>query len=335
MDITLLVSDEMENYSLERAPGPNNIGGGMGVKWARMEQCLSAAYDVKRTSRLDRVETDFVLVEPYWFKWGTGWTAGAPQNIEKRLDAVLERSFRRVMVCSEEHSLCLWPARLRDKLVSNVDWITHNCDYLRNLYRASGIGYSQLLCAAVPEYMFYPVQKRNRVYAASHISWQKQTHQLIELFGLLQDTDIETVYAGGFNLWGGMLNKKESTTNAQLEAELEEVTDIFLGNVPHMQVAYHANAAKHHVHVAYHDVGCQAQQEAALGGATLWGLGHPLNQERPVRQFTDIQELAVALYEDSLEDTSPEPNAEVLAYARKYFSYEAVLVQFQKIIKGG
>ncbi len=330
MELTLLVPDVAARYTLERPPGPRNPGGGVGVKYARMEQMLSEAYHVHRTADLNTVATDFVIVEPLWFVWFENQRADA-DAINNRLEAFLKRMFRNILVCGSEHELFLWPAKRRQRLVTAATWITHNCTYLRRLFQACGIPNSRLLCDAVPEHVFYPVQKQNRIYAASHISWQKQTHALIALYRALADTDIETVYMGSAQTWGDNTSHTAQMQRFQLEAELREVTDIFLGDVRQDTVAYYANSSMHHVHVAHHDTCCQNQQEAALGGATLWGLNHPINTERPVHQFQTPAGLI-----DALRNAKPRfrHNEEVHDYALKHFSYAAVLSQFHHIVRG-
>ncbi len=330
MELTLLVPDKAARYALELPPGPRNPSGGLGVKYARMEQMLSQAYHVHRTADLETVATDFVIVEPLWFGHANA------EELDARLDAFLDRMFRNILVCGSEQELYLWPAKRRQKLVTAANWITHNCTYLRRLFQAAGIPNSQLLCDAVPEHVFYPVPKQKRIYAASHISWQKQTNALGELYHRLKGTDIETVYMGSAQTWGDSTSEPAQLHRHKLEAELREVTDIFLGDVPQATVAFYANTCMHHVHVAFHDTCCQNQQEAALGGATLWGLTHPINTERPVHQFQTIQELADALLETCTGDALQlYRNKEVLDYALRHFSYAAVLEQFHAIVRSG
>lgn len=330
MELTLLVPDTAARYSLERPPGLRNPGGGVGIKYARMEQMLSQAYHVQRTSQLELVDTDFVIVEPLWFSWIED-ARTTPAAIDTRLKAFLERMFRNILVCGSEHELYLWPYRRKQDLMTAAHWITHNSTYQRHLFQAAGIPNSRPLSDPVPEHVFYPSIKQNRIYAASHISWQKNTKALIELYRALQDTDIETVYAGSAQTWGDDPSEVTLTDRYRLEAELREVTDIFLGDVPPHTVAYYGNAAQHHIQVAHHDTCCQNQQEAALAGATLWGLNHPINTERPVNQFQNIDTLAAALIEQNA--CPPKVNTTVRDYALKHFSYSAVLAQFHEIIR--
>ena len=138
---------------------------------------------------------------------------------------------------------------------------------------------------------------------------------------------------GSAQTWGDTTSEVAQRDRFRLEAELREVTDIFLGDVRQDTVAYYANAAMHHIHVAFHDTCCQNQQEAALAGATLWGLTHPINSERPVKQFRTIDALIDALC--SNENPPAYTNQNVLAHARKHFSYAAVLEQFHRIVREG
>ena len=87
------------------------------------------------------------------------------------------------------------------------------------------------------------------------------------------------------------------------------------------------------MHVAQYDCSCQNQQEAALGGAVLWGLTHPLGAERPVFWYKSPVEVAeaICLYEETLE--AKQRSQDVYDFAMAQWSYEAFLRQFDKILR--
>ena len=108
---------------------------------------------------------------------------------------------------------------------------------------------------------------------------------------------------------------------------------IFYGNLTQAEVAKVYNTSMFHVHVAHYDCSCATQQEAAMGGAILFGLGHPLNTERPVIQWKTIEELAAAIAH-TYENSDLEAESEKISnYALKRWSYEAFFKQYDRILK--
>ena len=325
--IDILIPDFIEQYDLSRPPSRSNPGGGLGVKYARVEEVLSRRYKVRRVSSLEAVRSDFVIVEPLWFEWGeVGW--------EKRWGDFLGHAFDRVLVFGSDQTLFRCPQYLREGILQNVDWVTHNCDYQRNMFAVGGIYDSLFLCDPVPEHVFYPAQKARRVYASGQISSEKRTGDLIELFGYLQGSSIETCYIGSASTWGDKENPFAVANRAQLARELEAVTDVFLGNVSQAEAAFWSNSSLFHMHVAQYDCSCQNQQEAALSGAVLWGLTHPINAERPVQQFSCVASCAEAIERMDAESVQ-RCSADIVEVARSLWSYEAFDAQFHRIIRGG
>lgn len=322
MDI--LVPASVAQYDLSRPPGNANPGGGVGVKYARVEEVLQRrSPSVRRVSALESIRSDFVIVDPLWFNWNNR------DNREEKLEAFLQMAFPHVLLYGSEQNLLRWPARLREKLVSQVSWITHNCRYQRDMFRACGIYQSQYLCDPVPEHIFYPVQKERRIYASGQISWEKNTEALIEVFLYLQGSGIETCYIGSASTWGDGDCPAADMRRQELASELEEVTDVFLGNVSQAVAARWANSSLYHLHVATHDCSCQNQQEAALGGAVLWGLQHPINGERPVFWYKSTAEVAEAI----LSYQHTRQAQDIASLAQSNWSYEAFLRQFDRILQ--
>lgn len=323
--MNLLVPESVARFDLSRAPGMTNPGGGMGTKYARAEEVLSRRYPtVRRVWELEQIDTSSVIVDALWF----------PGEMEEKIDAFLARGFRFSMLYGSQENLLSWPERLRQKLLSDIDVITHNCEYQRAMYRSVGIYHSQFLCDAVPEEVFSPAPKEPRIFASGQISTEKNTPALIELFYWLQDLDIQTCYMGSATLWGESVSSSAVSERYQLQAELESVTDEFHGNLSQAQVARISNTSAYHVHVAHYDCSCQNQQEAALGGAVLFGLGHPINAERPVMGALSIEGLVDAITTVHTVGEGQAYQAEIHEHALRHWSYEAFLGQFDKILQG-
>ena len=318
----ILVPDAIASYDIAHAPGMSNPGGGMGVKFARVEEVLRQRYpDVARVSSLAAVDTDAVIVDALWFV----------NDYQKNVDDFLARNFRFALLYGSQECLLTWPNAWREKLIAGVTCVTHNCDYQRAMYRACGIYHSQFLCDPIPEHIFYPAQKARRVFASGQISAEKNTAAVIELFTALQGSGIETCYIGSATMWGENVSAAAVSQRYRLEGELQAVTDVFHGNLTQSAVAQISNTSRYHVHVSHYDCSCQNQQEAALGGAVLWGLKHPINAERPVFAYADTREMARGMRRFTGD---AHKSAQVHEHAVARWSYAAFLQQFDKIVRG-
>ena len=323
----LLIPPHMAGYDLTRAPGPQNHGGGVGVKYARMQQALSTLYPAERISSLEDVTADTVIVDWLWFGY---------QGFHTRADAIdafIQKGIRNVMLCGSETNVLCWQPQLLTKLLKSVRWVTHNCEYQRQMYRSAGIYDSHYLCDPVPERLFYPAQKAARLIASGQVSWQKRSEAVSQLFMLLKGSGIETCYLGSATLWGDKESEVAQADRFRLERDIEQAADIFHRNVPQAEMAYWTNTAQHYVHVAYHDCSSQGMQEAALAGAVLWGLQHPICAERPVFMFDTIEELADGLIHFPTPQLSIRAE-EVHTFAHKSWSMEAFERQFTRIVQG-
>ena len=318
----LLYPEAVSRFDIARAPGMTNAGGGMGTKASRVEEVLRQRYpDVRRVSALEEVDSDAVIVDALWFV----------NDYEGKVESFLNRKFRFSMLYGSQECILSWPAKYRAQLLAGITCVTHNCEYQRAMYRSCGIFHSQYLCDPVPEHIFYAAPKVQRVFASGQISWEKNTRALIELYRALQGSGIETCYMGSATMWGENVSSSAMSMRYRLESELQSVTDIFHGNLSQAEVAKVSNTSMHHVHVAHYDCSCQNQQEAALGGAVLWGLKHPINMERPVFAYAKPRECAKAM---RLFIDTNQKSTQVREFAERNWSYAAFLRQFDKILQG-
>lgn len=165
---------------------------------------------------------------------------------------------------------------------------------------------------------------------------------MIRLFELLRHSGIETCYAGSATTWGDKTSAlgqdfhspERSKDRFRLQQDLEDVTDVFLGDVTQATAARYSNSAWYHVHVAHHDCSCQNQQEAALGGAVLWGLAHPLSAERPVFWESSVEALSESILSYQQTFDAAQHSQEVYDFAMANWSYDAFEAQFKRIVGG-
>ena len=141
--IKFLVPSKFAKYDLSRPPGLRNTGGGMGVKYARVEQA-SRIHFCQRITSVDEIEPDdIVFADWLWFV--------ASDGIDK-VDCV--KPFIELPnvkgIYGSELSVLTWAGKLLDQAIANADVITHNTEYQRQLYRVLGIYTSRFWCDPIP-----------------------------------------------------------------------------------------------------------------------------------------------------------------------------------------
>ena len=325
--INILLPKAVAQYDMSRPPGFDNPTCGMGLKYARVEEALRLRYpNVRRVWDVDQVNADVVIVDPLWFKHGERDTR------LQVLDEFLRQNYGCVLLFGAEQFLMVMPDELRRRLLPNVTWVTHCSRYQQHVFRTRGIHNSTYLSDPIPE-IFAPGTKVSRVYTASQVNWEKRTNHLIEIYAALQYTPIETVFVGSATMWGEHISNIERGVRFRLQSDLESVCNTFVGNAAAQEVSVWANTSMHHVHVGQHDVSSPNQQEAALSGCVLWGMGHPLNEERPVYQYRHAREIVDAMLK--MERSEWQKRSEMVReFALRHWSYEAFLTQFARLLQG-
>ena len=239
--------------------------GGMHTKVDRVRRAVGELYEVHVISDLSSLRSDFVLIEPLYFRM-SGISA---------LDGLRSHPATKILYCSETEVL-RWTGRFRKELLEICDVVTCNCDYQASLSTAVGIQNPYRLIDPIPEDEFQPLTKQMQVVAMGRISEIKGSAFVAELFRLLADTPIETVYVGGSKLWG-----EAAAGDLVLEAEIRDYTDIFYENVLPRYVPEAIGAASFFVGSTIYDVFSSCHAEALMSGCISIGGEHPIYVERP------------------------------------------------------
>ena len=108
------------------------------------------------------------------------------------------------------------------------------------------------------------------------ISEIKGSAFIAELFRLLADTPIETVYVGGAKLWG-----EANAGDLGLEAEIRQYTDTFYENLLPRYVPKAIGAASFFAGSSIQDVFSSCHAEALMSGCISIGGAPPIYAERP------------------------------------------------------
>lgn len=239
--------------------------GGMHTKVDRVSRAASSIYQLHVGSDLSAMRSDFLLIEPLYFRM--------EDNFD--LDALRLHPAKKILYCSEMEVL-RWAGGFRKELLNICDVVTCNCDYQASLFSAVGIENPRRLIDPIPEEDFVPSEKRLKVVAMGRISEIKGSPFIAELFKILSPLPVETAYVGGATLWGDA-----SETDLVLEAEIREHADYFFRNAYPADVPKPLANATYFVGSSIHDVFSSCHAEALMSGCVSIGGEHPIYAERP------------------------------------------------------
>ena len=246
------------------SPSPGGSGG-MHTKVDRVNRAASSIYQLHVGSDLSAMRSDFLLIEPLYFRM--------EDNFD--LDALRLHPAKKILYCSEME-MFRWTGQFRKELLEICDVVTCNCDYQESLFRAVGIENPYRLIDPIPEEDFVPVEKRLKVVAMGRISEIKGGPFIAELFKLLSDLPIETAFVGGATLWGDA-----GETDLELEADILGYADNFFQDVPPSFVPKVLADTSFFVGAAIHDVFSSSHAETLMSECVSVCGEHPIYAERP------------------------------------------------------
>ncbi len=316
--IDFLIPPSYVQYDLAAPNTRENAGGGIAVKYARCVEAADRFWGARRIGDIHDVESNIVLVDWSWFVLENN-------NPLQRAKAFLSLDVPVKILYGSDLSILKAHHDLRRLVIegahnkNGINAITHNTQYQRRMYHCIGISNSFLLADPIPEKVFTPAEKRRRLNCMGQIAWYKRSTLVRDLFYLLEDTDIETCYIGGANLWG---NVTPATEDIETHEEIQELADIFVENASTLDTAYYVNSSMFYAHLSLHDVSNQAGQENLMAGNPGYGLTHPVLKERPFQTFQSIEDIAEALV--NLDESQCTKHAEkARQFALKNYSYKA------------
>ena len=323
--LKFLLPVQFMDYDLSRPPGPNNPGSGVGVKYARVEEACGDEYHCKRISDTSEVEPeDIVFADWLWF------CATPGRSMIDQVKALIELTNLKVIYGSE---LCVLtsPHKIIQRLIENVDLVTHNTEYQRKLYRVINIFNSRFLSDPVPESLFYPhsMDKKRRLVCVGQISEAKRSGMVLEIFKKLQDSGVERFYIGGCMAWGSGFSKKD----AELHNQIKEASDSFIENATQQELVEIVNESAFYGHVSYHDVASSSCQENMSAGNIIFGLTHPMLRERTSYRFDTPSSLAQAIADYPFQTQTHLKDIVKTTNAAKKWSYAAWREQISAILR--
>ena len=266
-----VVGNRFKDFSLYRTMGPGNAGGGVATKVMRVAEILRGFYDVDLIGEFSVHDTASILMlDPLAIRLA--------RDSENMLDAYENHTANlKVLYCSEQAFLEL-SSDFRERLYKASSVVTTCSDFQELQFNM--IGYPSVrLCDPIPDIFYSPdTSKMLSVVSMGHISHFKNIPMLIEIYKLLYNAGVKTIYVGGSALWGDL-----SVKNRSLELELRRYCREFERNVPQYQVARILSKAAMGVCCSFHETASEGNQEGNMAGVWWYCGDHRLWKERPGR----------------------------------------------------
>ena len=294
--------------------------GGMHTKVDRVSRAAGEIYQLHVGSDLSEMRSDFLLIEPLFFRMEGVWD----------LDALRLHPAKKILYCSEME-VFRWTGSFRKALLEICDIVTCNCDYQASLFTAVGIEDPYRLIDPIPADAFQPLPKRMQVVAMGRTSEIKGSEFIAELFKSLAPTLMETVYVGGAGLWG-----EASEADLALEAEIREYTDIFHQNILPEFVPKAIGASSFFVGDTIHDVFSSSHAEALMSGCISIGGQHPIYAERPgysLKTVEDVVETIDKLTKGFQKLPDPLLGQSAREWAADNLSFETFTLQLTDLLR--
>lgn len=291
----------------------------MHTKVDRVRRAASSIYQIYVGSNLSEMRSDFLLIEPLFFRMTDQWD----------LSPLRSHPAQKILYCSEME-IFRWTGGFRKELLEICDVVTCNCDYQASLFGTVGIKNPYRLIDPIPAEEFKPLPKRLQVVSMGLISEIKGSGFIAELFKALAPTPVETVYVGGAGLWG-----EASEKDLALELEIREYTDLFHQNIPPEYVPKAIGGASFFVGNTIHDVFSSSHAEALMSGCISVSGEHPIYAERPgfsVTTVADAVETLEKLTKGFKSVPAPKLNAS-RAWAADRLSFEIFTLQLTDLLR--
>ena len=309
----------------------------MHTKVERVRQAVGSIYRLQVGSDLSEMRSEFLLIEPLYFRMSQMLQA---EDGISSLEALRAHPATKILYCSEME-MFRWTGRFRKELLEICDAITCNSDYQASLFGAlaakrgscfsDNITDVHRLIDPIPADAFQSLPKRLQVVAMGRISEIKGSPFIAELFKRLEPTPIETVFVGGAGLWG-----EASEADLALEEEIREYTDLFHQNILPQFVPKAIGPAAFFVGNSIHDVFSSSHAEALMSGCISISGEHPIYAERPgfrSKTVDGVVERIQQLTEGFQRLPDPQLGQAAREWAVQNVSFETFTAQLTALLK--
>ena len=323
-NLKFLIPLDFSNFDLLKPMGPKNLGGGVALKYARVEEAATPYFNCKRIGLTNEIQPDdIVFVDWMWFCVTEDET-----SVVDRVKQLIEIPNPKIIYGSEFCVVKL-PFNLVRQIVDHTDMVLHNSIHLRNLYRIIGIYDSFFLSDPIPPIFMPSIAKKPRLVCMGQISEAKNTQAAVSIFEGLKDTGIERVFLGGKSLWGQEFVNMRAT---YLQDAIESASDLFIENATQNEVAKICNESTFYGHYAFHDVSSYSGQENMRSGNIMFGLGHPILKERTDYRFDTVESFTEAIANYSLGADQYQTDLKRTLEMAEQWSYESWHSQMSVIL---
>ncbi len=331
MSLHYVTVDRYSKFMPGVPPSEKHPGGGMGPKTLNAIDAWRRFYQVYVSQDINAHPTvDILVVEPLWFNLRGGFGNLENPDLEEAVSAYEKHPAGIKVIYQSEFTMLKLPAEFRTRIVKASSVVTSNCTYQKRMYEMMGIKTVRLCDPQSEDVYYHPtVPKELSIIAMSRISTQKNTQKVVEVFKLLKDTPIETVFAGGASLWG--FSRKQ---DLEIEQELRSVSNRFYHNLTQLPLGKLLASCGCAMFDVFHDCCASSNLQALLAGCLCFYGMHGLFIERPGIHELDSPSEFVDAIAEATEDFKQPPDAKHRLKAETWALGDSSCEQFLKDWEG-
>ena len=322
LEISGLFRADAVGFKADEPPSVDNPGGGLAVKALNYKKAVPA---LRLTSDIS-ICGAITICEPLWF---TG-NNPSQEEYQERLMAYEDLNSFKVLITSDVELLRM-PGEARDRIIDASDVVCGNSPYMIGVLRAFvSSDKLTLLTDPVDVDSVSIDDKEPVIFGMSQVNIQKNIDSIIDIFGLMSDTELETLFIGSASVWG---LKEISEESKRLENELEKVCGRVVTNATRSEVSNTVGKAWAYVADTRYDTFCYAMVEAMLAGCHCFCGDHLIYDGRPVVRFTDAEGAVDQIFKVYSEH-GLEPNPAMRQFVIDNYSLKVFREQLTEIIGG-
>ena len=323
------------NFQHDVPSGRGNPGGGMPMKTLAVTEAWGGFYDVVVGENvMDYHDADILVIEPLWFRLRGDYSPGMyVPDLDEAVEQYETHPASIKVMYASELSFVKLPLAYRSRIIEASTVVTTNCHFQRGVFEMLGIETVQLT-DPVRESVFYSANENRElaVFAMGRISTVKNSLKIAEIFQVLRDKPIKTVYIGSAALWGSPSNKDE-----RIERKIGLAADECYSGLSSLGIGRLLAKMSCGIFDTFHDSASTSNMESMMAGVYCFFGLHETWRGRPGVHDLDTVDDFVGALADATGDFTRTPDKihykESSLWALENYSQEQFLDDWSVILR--